>query len=98
MVIIIERPVGAYGNISETSQLIIYKIPNRWFPKWGIAEKKHQLNVEIGVSLKVLSNSWRTLEIALTNCKFNQILTGSPTCVLRNSTGKEKFAITDIKL
>ena len=58
-------------------------------------------DVEIMVSLKYLSNFWRTLEMPLINCEVNLILTWSSTCVLvatnipnQNAT----FAITDTKL
>ena len=52
-------------------------------------------DVEIIVPLKYLSNFWRTLEILLTNCKRNLILTWSSTCVITNSTGVGTFKITD---
>ena len=39
-------------------------------------------NSEIMVSLKYLSNFWRTLEIALINCEVNLILTWSANCVI----------------
>ena len=58
-------------------------------------------DVEIMVSLKYLSNFWRTLEMPLINCEVSLILTWSSTCVLiatnipnQNAT----FAITDTKL
>ena len=58
-------------------------------------------DVEIMVSLKYLSNFWRTLEMPLINCEVNLILTWSSTCVLvatnipnQNAT----IAITDTKL
>ena len=58
-------------------------------------------DVEIMVPLKYLSNFWRTLEMPLTNCEVNLILTWSSSCVLvataiqnQNAT----FAITDTKL
>ena len=58
-------------------------------------------DVEVMVSLKCLSNFWRTLEMPLINCEVNLILTWSSTCVLvatnipnQNAT----FAITDTKL
>ena len=47
------------------------------------------------VSLKYLSNFWRTLEMPLTNCEVNLILTLSSTCVITNSTGAGRLAITD---
>ena len=58
-------------------------------------------DVEIMAPLKYLSNFWRTLEMPLTSCEVNVILTLSLTCVLvstnipnQNST----FAINDTKL
>ena len=55
-------------------------------------------DVEIIVSLKYLSNFWRTLEMALINCEVNLILTWSKDCVINNSTGEGKFAMTETKL
>ena len=55
-------------------------------------------DVEIIVPLKYLSNFWRTLEMPLINCEVNLILTWSKDCVITNSTGEGKFAITEIKL
>ena len=58
-------------------------------------------DVEIMVSLKYLSNFWRTLEMPLINCEVNLILTWSSTCVLVASNIEAlnaKFAITDTKL
>ena len=55
-------------------------------------------DVKIIVPLKYLSNFWRTLEIPLINFEFNLILTRSSTCVITNSTGVGRFAITDTKL
>ena len=55
-------------------------------------------DVEIIVSLKYLSNFWRTLEMPLINCEVNLILTWSKDCVITNSTGEGKFAITETKL
>ena len=54
-------------------------------------------DVEIIVPLKYLSNFWRTLEMPLINCEFNLILTWSKDYVITNSTGEEKFAITETK-
>ena len=55
-------------------------------------------NVEIIVPLKYLSNFWRTLEIPLINCELNLELTWSRGCVITNSTGEGKLAITETKL
>ena len=58
----------------------------------------NEKDVEIMVSLKYLSNFWRTLEMLLINSEVNLILTWSPTCVITNSTGAGTFEITDAKL
>ena len=55
-------------------------------------------DVEVIVSLKYLSNFWRTLEITLINCEINLILKWLSTCVTTNSTGAARFQITDPKL
>ena len=55
-------------------------------------------DVEIIVPLKYLSNFWRTLEMLLINCEVNLILTWSKDCVITNSEGEAKFAITETKL
>ena len=55
-------------------------------------------DVEIIAPLKYLSNFWRTLEMPLINCEVNLILTWSKDCVITNSTGEGKFAITETKL
>ena len=55
-------------------------------------------NVEIIVPLKYLSTFWRTLEMPLINCEVNLILTWSKACVITNSTGDGKFAITETRL
>ena len=45
-----------------------------------------------------MSNFWRTLEMPIINCEVDLILTWSKDCVITNSTGEVKFAITDTKL
>ena len=67
---------------------IIGKTPNN----------RNTKDVEIIVPLKYLSNFWRTLEMPLINCEVNLILTWSKDCVITNSTGEGKFAITETKL
>ena len=52
-------------------------------------------DIEIIVPLKYLSNFWRTLEMPLINGEVNLILTWSKNCVITNSTGARKFAISD---
>ena len=55
-------------------------------------------DAEIMVPLEYLSNFWRTLEMPLINCEVSLILTWSSTCVITNSTGAGRFAITDTRL
>ena len=55
-------------------------------------------DVEIIVPLKYLSNFWRTLEMPLINCEVNLILTWPRDCVITNSSGAGKFAITETRL
>ena len=55
-------------------------------------------DIEIVVLLKYLSNFWRTLEMPLINCEVALMLIWSEDCVITNSTGKGKFAITETKL
>ena len=57
----------------------------------------NEKNVEIMVPLKYLSNFWRTLEMPLINCEVKLDLKWSSTCVVTNSTGEGRFAITDTK-
>ena len=44
------------------------------------------------------ANFWGTLEMPLINCEVSLTLTWSPNCVITNSTGEEKFEITDTNL
>ena len=58
----------------------------------------NEKDVKIMVSLKYLSNFWRTLEMPLLNGEANSILTWSSTCVITNSAGTGTFKIRDTKL
>ena len=58
-------------------------------------------DVEIMVPLQYLSNFWGTLEVPLSNCEVNLILTWSSACVLIATVSANQaaiFAITDTKL
>ena len=55
-------------------------------------------DAEIMVPLKYLRNFWRTLEMPLIHCEVELILTWSKNCVITNSTGEEKFKMTEAKL
>ena len=56
--------------------------------------------VKIGVSLKHLSNFWRSLEMLLVNCKVELSLKWIKNCVLTTSTNANKatFEIANVKL
>ena len=53
---------------------------------------------KIAPSLKYLSNFWKTLEISLSKCKFNLIVTWSEDFVIFSTTGETKFLVIDTKL
>ena len=55
-------------------------------------------DVKIPVPLKYLSNFRRTLEMSVTNCEINLILTWSAGYIIFSATGTMKFAVTDTKL
>ena len=59
------------------------------------------VDVEIMVSLKYLSNFWRTLEMPLINCEVKLVLDWSANCVIIyiNAADKvPKFTITETNL
>ena len=55
-------------------------------------------NATIVVTLKYLSNFWRSLEIPLTNCKVHLELNRIEDCILSSAGNSAKFKITDVKL
>ena len=55
-------------------------------------------DVKIAVSLKYLSNFWRSLEIPLINCKVELSLSWNENCILTSLVGNSTFTITDAKL
>ena len=54
-------------------------------------ENLNTKDAEIIVPLKYLSNFWRTLEMPLTICEVNFLLTWSNDCVIANSTGAKNI-------
>ena len=91
-----------YGNITTLSQVIAEQILNHLNLKVKITGNTpadgNTRDVEKIVPLKCLRNFWRTLAMPLINCQVNLNLTWSSTCVITNSTGAGRFAITDTKL
>ena len=64
----------------------------------GNAVGVRRLNVKIVVSLKYLSNFFRSLEMPLINCKIKLILTWKKECVLSTGGGDAVFIINDTKM
>ena len=76
------------------------------------ANKVGKNETEVVISLKHLSNFWRSLNIPLFNCEVELILTGSKNCVLADATRRNaqddnpaivpprglEFELTDTKL
>ena len=61
-------------------------------------KESESIKFKLAVHLKHLSNVWRTLEMPLSNCRINLILTWSSTCIITNYTGAKTRAITGTKL
>ena len=55
-------------------------------------------SVKVVVPLKYLSNSFRSLEMPLINCKIKLNLTWKKECVLSNQVGAAVFIINDTKM
>ena len=64
----------------------------------GNAAGVRRLNVKIVVPLKYLSNFFRSLEMALINCKIKLNLTWKKECVLSTGGGDAVFIINDTKM
>ena len=64
----------------------------------GNAAGVRRLNVKIVVSLKYLSNFFRSLEMPLINCKIKLNLIWKKECVLSTGDGEAVFIINDTKL
>ena len=64
----------------------------------GDAAGVRRLNVKVVVSLKYLSNFFRSLEMPLINCKIKLSLTWKKECVLSTGAGEAVFIINDTKL
>ena len=82
------------NNNLENSELFKYKVKITG----NTPPDGNTKDVEILVPLKCLSSFWRTLEMPIINCEVELILTWSKNCVITNSTGEGKFAITETRL
>ena len=59
------------------------------------------LKIRVPLTLKYLSNFWRTLEVSLINCEINLILACSDRCFITDNpiaNQEPTFTITDTKL
>ena len=63
-----------------------------------VADNIAKINVKIVVSLKYLSNCFRSLEMPLINCKIKLNLTWKKECVLSTDDGNAVFIINDTKM
>ena len=63
-----------------------------------VANNIARINVKVVVPLKYLSNFFRSLEMALINCKIKLNLTWKKECVLSTDDGNAVFIINDTKL
>ena len=97
---IIKKQQEVYGNIREINHLI--KTSESFKSKIKITGKitaaSNVKDAKILISLKYLSNFYRTLEIPLINCEINLILTWSENCAISTSTGATWLAMTYTKL
>ena len=66
--------------------------------KLSLSLSTNRNGVKIAVSLKYLSNFWRSLEMLLLNCKVVLSLTCNPNCVLSNLIWASTFIITVPKI
>ena len=100
--IIVQKHLEVCGSTTEMSHNTLYQILKLFKSKIKISGKTlangNAKDVEIALPLKYLSICWRTLEIPLSNCYSNLILTWSPTCAITDSKAIGIFAITGKKL
>ena len=100
--IIIKKLLEVYGNTTKIFLMDNLARSESFKYKVKITGKTpndgNTKDVQIIVPLKCLCNFWKTLEMPLINCEVNPILTWSKDCVITNSTGEGKFAITETKL
>ena len=66
---------GAIANFHASNNTDSFKFKQK--VKGKTANANGEKDVEIMVSLKYLSNFWRTLEMSIINCEINLILTWS---------------------
>ena len=81
---------------SDNSSSLKYKISLLGNPV--VANNIARINVKVVVPLKYLSNSFRSLETPLINCKIKLNLTWKKECVLSTDDGNAVFIINDTKM
>ena len=85
------------ANISDSLKYK-YKLLGNVTEVAGDAAGVRRLNVKVVVSLKYLSNFFRSLEMPLINYKIKLNLTWKKECVLSTDAGEAVFIINDTKL
>ena len=92
-----EPPDDIANNLTQNNSTSLdYKIKLLGNPE--VANNIARRNVKIVVSLKYLSNFFRSLEMPLINCKIKLNLTWKKECILSNQRGDVVFIINDTKL
>ena len=92
---------GAFADLTaDNSDSLKYKIKllGKVTEVAGDAAGVRRLNVKVAVSLKYLSNFFRSLEMLLISCKIKLNLTWKKECVLSTGAGEAVFIINDTKL
>ena len=92
-----QPPDDIANNLTQNNSTSFdYKIKLLGNPE--VANNIARRNVKIVVSLKYLSNFFRSLEMPLINCKIKLNLTWKKECMLSNQRGDAVFIINDTKL
>ena len=81
---------------ADNSSSLKYKISYLGNPE--VANNIARINVKVAVSLKYLSNFFRSLEMPLINCKIKLNLIWKKECVLSTNDGNAVFIINDTKM
>ena len=87
---------GNHANVT-TADLSSFKYKSSFFKTLEDDNNGIFKNVKIAVSLKYLSNFWRSLEMPLINCKIHFELNWSKDCIM-STTDEATFRITNTKL
>ena len=83
----------------DTTNSTFFKYKSSFINEFAtVGANKVLKNKKIAVSLKYLSNFWRSWEMLLINCKIHLELNWSKNCIMFNVIGVTEFKITNTKL